>query len=201
MRDGMAVSFWELVAIRSEAITPDAAGRSLRHCHDALEGYGGELPALGVIDETLRLLDHPRVAASLDDEDRHLLNQVAARWNGAREFLDRARLRPLHGDAHLHNLWCTENGPIWGDWEDVFAGPLEWDLACLVSPSIVLGDGSEAAAMVRAYGGEVDADLLNRMIEVRTLQSVVWASLLSNDAARNQRLRARLAWLRSRSHG
>jgi len=195
--DGMAVSFWELVAIRHEPIAPEEAGRSLRRCHDALDDYRGELPALGVIDETLRLVDHPRVAASLDDEDRHLLDRVAARWNVTREFRDGVQLRPLHGDAHLLNLWSTRAGPIWGDWEDVFAGPIEWDLACLVSASIVLGDGSTATAMLRAYGGDVDRDLLHRMIETRTLQSVVWASLLANDAARNQRLRARLSWLRS----
>jgi len=116
MHDGIAVSFWELVAIRPELISQEAAGQSLRRCHEALEGYEGELPALGVIDETLRLLDYPRVAASLGNEDRLLLDRVAARWIGAREFLDGVRLRPVHGDAHLQNLWCTEAGPIWGDW-------------------------------------------------------------------------------------
>jgi len=196
--DGIAVSFWSLVAIRPEPADLEAASRSLRRCHEALDGYAGELPALGVIDETLRLLDHPRVAASLSDEDRHLLDRFAARWNGAREFLDGVRMRPLHGDAHLQNLCCTEAGPIWGDWGDVFAGPIEWDLACLISASIVLGGGSEAAAFLPAYGGDLDADLLGLMAEARTLQAVVWASLLSSDAVRNPRLRAKLAWLQSR---
>ena len=34
-------------------------------------------------------------------------------------------LRPVHGDTHLRNVINTARGPLWGDWEDAFRGPLE----------------------------------------------------------------------------
>ena len=35
---------------------------------------------------------------------------------------------PIHGDAHLGNVFITQDGACWNDLEDVCMGPREWDL-------------------------------------------------------------------------
>ncbi|WP_169788865.1 aminoglycoside phosphotransferase family protein [Vulgatibacter incomptus] len=195
--EGLTMTFWELVEIRPDPIDPRLAARTLRQCHEVLDGYRGALPTWAAIDEASRLLDHPLVVSALGAEEREVLQSAAERV-GTVMRSGGVTLRPLHGDAHGQNLWNTSVGPIWGDWEDAFAGPAEWDLACLVSASAVLGDGSEAAEVLRCYGGSVDEAMLDHMIEARTLQAIVWAALLLPDAERNPKLLARLEWLRTR---
>lgn len=60
----------------------------------------------------------------------------------------------------------TPDGPLWSDFEDVCAGPVEWDLA-----SLTLSDEA-----VDAYPGDVDRTRLEECRDLRRLQ--VLASLL-----------------------
>jgi thiamine kinase-like enzyme len=116
-----------------------------------------------------------------------------AEWTGT--------VRPLHGDAHLGNVLNAPEGPLWGDWEDVFAGPLAWDLACLVTETRIYGTEAERVAeALRGYGGGVDDDELELFVEARALQAVAWSILITRRyPERRPRREARLRWFRERS--
>jgi aminoglycoside/choline kinase family phosphotransferase len=79
--------------------------------------------------------------------------------------------RPLHGDAHTGNLLQSGDGPRWIDFEDVCAGPVEWDLA-----SRTLTD-----AFVDAYPGDVNPARLEDCRDLRSLQ--ILAAILTDDIA------------------
>ena len=68
--------------------------------------------------------------------------------------------QPIHGDAHMRNVFITDDGPLWADLENVCRGPVEYDLACLEWRKRVHGwDGGEGA--LAAYGPH-DAQLVER---------------------------------------
>ncbi len=195
---GLVLSYWELAERTSVDVSPEDAGRTLRRCHDALADARLDFPHFAPIEESRRLLAHPRVIAAYDEPRRALLVAAVDRVDAQLERLP-LRLRPVHGDAHPGNVWATAAGPIWGDWEDTFIGPVEWDLASLVGASRLLGDGSYAAAALGAYGGSIDHALLELMLEARSVQSLVWAAILSDDPLAIDRVRVRLVWLVRRS--
>jgi thiamine kinase-like enzyme len=66
-------------------------------------------------------------------------------------------LRPIHGDAHLGNVLWAPQGPLWTDFENLCAGPVEYDLACVSWR----GRPQDAAAL-DAYGPQ-DVELRGRM--------------------------------------
>jgi len=195
--DGFAISFWERLEALAEPVGPDAAGALLRRCHDALAGCEARLPALGIIEETLQLTGHPLVTARLDEEERALLRRGADRL---RSTLEGAALplRPLHGDAHPGNMLATASGPLLIDWEDCFAGPAEWDLACLVGGMLLTGDEASARQALAGYGAPHDRERLELMLAVRNLQGVVWGALRLDAPRANPRWRARLHLLSER---
>ena len=81
-----------------------------------------------------------------------------------------------------------------------FEGPREWDLACLVTRSRVLGEGvGRAEEALAAYDGAVEDEVLDQLVEARALQVAVWIALGSLSlSAEDSRLEERLAWLRVR---
>ena len=93
---------------------------------------------------------------------------------GLRSAAEGARPRPaLHGDAHAGNMLMPRGGePLWSDFEDACAGPVEWDLACLRFRSSAFGD-----AALEAYGTAVDERQLELCLEARALQSTAWTCL------------------------
>jgi len=105
-----------------------AAG-SLKHVHSAFADYPGDLPAFDRKIEScyLLLLTEPPALAvedclfllSIHDEIVGALNDPA---------LERV---PIHGDAGFHNLFLTEDGPLWSDFEAACLGPRAWDFAAL----------------------------------------------------------------------
>jgi len=102
-----------------------------------------------------------------------------------------APVQPLHGDASLGNALP---GPLWNDWEDACIGPVEWDLACLVTSARVTGERRAVAeAALAAYG----AALPELFVRARGLQVVAWSGFAAAAGDARARLRARLAWLRS----
>jgi thiamine kinase-like enzyme len=78
-------------------------------------------------------------------------------------------LRPLHGDAHAHNLIPTADGLLWNDFEDTCKGPIAWDL------SGVIGDEGEVAA---AYPNAPDSMTLEPYRQARRLHATVWVYAL-----------------------
>lgn len=176
---GLWLSFWPLLSVEGTEPSLVAAGASLRRCHEALEGYTDELPRLGILEETRRLLFHPRVLAVVGGTEAEEMSRKAERIVAALE--ERApALRPIHGDAHPGNFVSTRQGALWIDWEDTFLGPIEWDLACLVTRFRIAGDEEGEAEALRGYGAPHDEELLSWMIEARRLQREVWRALLSS---------------------
>ena len=185
-QDGRLVTLWELAPGGPE---PDgvAIGTALRACHVALRGYRRALPPLGsLLDEAIAVLER----GVLEPADAELVRDGLA---AVSEEIDafHAPVQPLHGDASLGNALP---GPLWNDWEDACIGPVEWDLACLVTSARVTGERRAVAeAALAAYG----AVLPELFVRARGLQVVAWSGFAAAAGDTRARLRARLAWLRS----
>ena len=155
---GLDVSLWEWLEPRPGSISPGEYGALLKALHDALDGYLDELPVLvGPLTD---------IAAAMRLSDHHVLHHAAAELVPLALTWPR---RPLHGDAHVGNVLNTSAGPKWVDFEDVCAGPVEWDLA---SRTIT-------AEILDAYPGELDRERLEECRDLRSLQ--ILAALLADD--------------------
>jgi hypothetical protein len=198
-RGGFVMTFWEHVSVLGEPVDPILAGRTLRACHQALDGFAGDLPVLGALEEAARILSLLGEDGTLGPADSEMLRRTCQRSFRRIDGLG-LPMKPLHGDANLSNALHTPSGPLWTDWEDAFEGPREWDLACLVARSRVLGEGADRAeAALAAYDGAVDDEALDCLVEARALQVVAWLALGSLSlSAVESRLEQRVAWLRAR---
>lgn len=177
-RDGMVITFWELVPDGPEPGGPQL-GAALRECHEALHDYRGALPPLrALLDEAAEV-----ARMALDGDDRALVVDGLARVTEALPDGGQA----VHGDAGLLNVLP---GPVWNDWEDACVAAVDWDLASLVTTRRVLDyDRERAEAALAAAGGEPDP----LYIEARALQTAAWSAL-----AGSANLGRRLEWLRAR---
>jgi hypothetical protein len=151
--DGFLVSFWEVVDHDPARFDAVAGGTSLRELHDALVSLPDELPPFHRLDETAALLGLLRPSELISEEEVEGLREVLALL--AAEPLP--PLRPIHGDAHLGNVLWSPDGPRWTDFENLCAGPVEYDLACISWR----GRAQDAGAL-EAYGLH-DARLRERM--------------------------------------
>jgi Phosphotransferase enzyme family len=68
---------------------------------------------------------------------------------------------PIHGDAHLGNVFMTRDGARWNDLEDVCMGPHEWDIAWLPEANLSAFE-------------PVNRDLLAACHYLRSLCASVW---------------------------
>ncbi len=197
--DGYALSFWEFVEKR-EDLSPDPRemGRALRACHAALEGFEGELPELGILEETLGMMGLLRERALFGEGHLELLEK------GLREGfrnLGVGQRQALHGDAHPGNALMTRQGVLWTDWEDAFVGPVEWDLASLLwNAKHLEADGSFEAEVFRGYregGGCWEEERLEEAYAARAAVMTAWYPLLypKLEGERGRKLEARLLWL------
>ena len=198
-RDGLVLSFWEFVGTAGALFDAHAAGQALRRCHTSLEDYIGELATWGVLDEVEAIL---RASSTADElgSDADVLWRIHERVRRDVAGLG-LPLQPVHGDAHLFNVFSSPRGPLWADWEDAFRGPIEWDLACLVASSRVFGtDAERVAAALAGYGAEIDESVLELLVEARVVQAAAWSVIVSREhPQRRDRLEARLRWLRART--
>lgn len=191
---GHYFTFWEHLEIRREAVSPTQLGSALRQLHSSLEHYTEALPVFGALDEAWAILARPEVGERLTTDD---LEVIARKSDHVRTSLSgfKMRYRPLHGDSHHGNLWPTNDGLIWGDFEDVHLGPVEWDLACMTASSTVFGRGTAAAESLGAYAESYDPSLLKLLVEARTLQAIAWAAITLPNPNSNERFRKRMEWL------
>ena len=200
---GFVITLWHEAQLLPGPPDAVASGVALAACHRALRAcpapVRAQLVAWQPFDEIAALLAHAHVQAALSAADRALLGRQAQRLEEQLRASG-AAMQPVHGDAHLNNALSTARGMRWHDWEDAFLGPVEWDLACLVSGARVLGSNvawSEAA--LAAYPDSHDAALLELCVHARTVFAAAWMSLLAGeDPVAQARLAGRLAWLRSR---
>lgn len=173
--DGFVLTFWRLVDPGGERPSPVRTARELRDLHGRLDRFPDPLPPLrSVLDEAQALIERSGLSALQEPLD------------GARRSIESLALpaRPLHGDAHAGNLLITGSGLLWTDFEDCCAGPVEWDLACLVL------DSTDPPGALSAYGHEGDPAALEPFVEARALQIAAWTSLM---AEHHPQLRPRLA--------
>jgi hypothetical protein len=155
---GLEVSLWRWLEPDREAVSPEVFGGMLKGLHDALSDYEAELPVLvGPLTD---------IAAALRASEDVVLHEAAERLVPLALTWPR---RPLHGDAHTGNILNTTEGPLWMDFEDVCAGPVEWDLASrTLTPDYV-----------DAYPGAVDSERLEQCRDLRNVQ--ILAGILTDD--------------------
>ena len=194
---GRTLGFWTLAAASSRRPTLDQAARSLRVCHDALIHYRHRGERRDPFAELVEVL--PRIPeVHFHAGERRLLLHAAEKLLPALDALD-SPAQVLHGDAHVGNALLSGGRCVWTDWEETFAGPREWDLACLVAPSMTAGAGGSLLGRVcSAYGGRVDRRALGVLLAVRVLHHEVWSTYVNScsDASRSRRI-ARQRWLAS----
>ena len=177
--DGEALTFWTYVDEGDRPMDAAEAGRRLRDCHEALEGFAGDLPRMGALEELDAILEGLAATQAIAADD-------AVRLRAAGEAV-RARieqlalpLQPIHGDAHLHNVINGPDGPLWNDWEDTFLGPRAWDLGCLHAMARVFHrDPAPVAAAQEGYGDPLDADVLEAFVQARRFQGTVWSVVMA----------------------
>jgi hypothetical protein len=159
-RDGMWMTMWEFVPHDAQAPPPDPRelGRSLRALHEALAGFPGDLPPLsGIRDWLARLVTDP--------EHRRRLEASTV-------FESPLPAQALHGDVSIGNLLRTGDGLLWNDFEDVCAGPVEWDVAGLVASARARGHGPQFTDELLAAYGEVAP--LEPFLEAHDLYADIW---------------------------
>jgi len=195
---GYPINFWRFVTRIDEEPEPEAVGQTLLHCHQVLSSFAEPLPQLAIITETIHLLEtldrrdlFPK--ATLQMLDSHLTDSV--------NILAVLPHQPLHGDAHFGNLMNTTDGLLWTDWEDTFAGPVEWDLASIIWNARILDEDHDTADRIleayQAKGPRIDRKALWQSMIARAAVMSAWYPILYPDPSpeRREKLRFRLDWL------
>lgn len=162
---GFVVTLWRrLDHDPKREITATEAADALRHLHERLARYAGELPSFrsGLCLAQGALFDDRRMQ-SLPPNDRTMLRAAFDRLLAdleAQAFAEQG----LHGEPHAGNRLVTASGPRWIDLEAVCVGPLEWDLAFM--PEEALGRFPAA-----------DSDLLLLLRTLNSARVATWCWL------------------------
>ena len=170
-------------------------GSRLRQCHEILRSFHEPLPVMGILTETLKILEERELFPA--STQRMLHERLSISLQALRQF----PMQPLHGDAHVGNAMNTTRGLLWTDWEDAFSGPVEWDLASVIWNARVLEeDHATANAVLNAYrdaGGSIDEEAMRHAMVARAVVMTAWYPILYPDLTevRRERLRRRLEWL------
>ena len=161
--DGLRMTFVEWVGdVQKGRPLADAArvGRTLRTLHDELRAFDGELGTLSDLrDDIVRL---HRLLEPGDRVDADRLASLLARLDGAWGVLLGLALpvQALHGDASLGNVLHTPDRLIWNDFEDVFRGPVHWDVAGYVMSLGTRGaDQAFVSQVLEHYGWDDEREL------------------------------------------
>ncbi len=194
---GYPLNFWQYVTAVSTAPDPAQIGQTLHQCHATLRDLPESLPTLAILTESLSILSARTLFPSpiRDLLERHLKTSI--------EQMHRAPHQPLHGDAHEGNLMVTADGLLWTDWEDAFAGPVEWDLASVIWNRLILDeDPTTAHTLLDGYcqaGGHLDDTLLKQCLIARAAVMTTWYPILypHPDAERQSKLQRRIDWLQN----
>jgi hypothetical protein len=116
IEDDMAVTLWPYVAHEKADYDDDdklcVAAHALRRRHNTLADYPGALPSYaGRVEECAALLRCQAALPSLAANDRAFLMWPYERLRDSLAVLP-ARLLPIHGAAHLGNVFFTASGPL-----------------------------------------------------------------------------------------
>jgi hypothetical protein len=189
VEEGFVVTLWPNVT-HDEADYDDheavaCAARALRQVHDVLADYPGELPSYGErIQQCAALLRRPNELTHLDAEDRVFLLQTHEQATGALASFD-IPSSPIHGDAHMGNVFFTPKGPLWTDFETACLGPRAWDVA--------------GVPHLPAFE-PIDPGFHAAMSDLRSVCVVVWCSALAADSAKRAAAEYQLAKLKNKRY-
>ena len=192
---GYPLNFWQFVTRIEAEPDPCEIGRTLRQCHKIMRSFPEPLPKLAIITESLAILD-----------ERVLFPQATQQilrdhLSASLDHLGGLPHQPLHGDAHMGNLMNTTRGLLWTDWEDTFAGPIEWDVASIIWNAQLLDeDHATVNAILDAYreaDGRISDQALQQCLIARAAVMTAWYPILypNPNAERQEKLRRRLEWL------
>lgn len=141
-RGGFSMTFWQFVdEDRDEEPDYVANAELVPDLHAALRAYPGRLPFLSsaepqITTESLALLEeHPDLIGP-DDLDRarrewRILEPVVRSRATFEKAFPGIDLQPVHGDAPAANIFSGVDAKLYGDFELVTSGPVEWDMAAL----------------------------------------------------------------------
>ncbi len=195
---GYPLNFWKFVTRIEDEPAPDEIGTKLRQCHEVLKMFPEPLPKMAIVTESLGLLDTLAQKALLPLGTLELLKE---RLESSLAVLERFPQRAVHGDAHMGNLMNTTEGLLWTDWEDAFAGPVEWDVASVIwNAQLLEGDQETVDAILSGYretGGQIDPVAMQQSLIARAAVISAWYPILypNPSAERQEKLRARIEWL------
>jgi hypothetical protein len=149
-QDGLWMTFTEWLDVADDPERrgdPVELGRCLKRLHDELIGFPGELGGLTDVREDIGRLH--RLLRPTPEVSAQTIQSLAERLAALDDVVFRTSLpvQALHGDASISNLPRTPRGLIWNDFEDTFRGPVQWDLASLVSD--LRGRGADAQIVRR----------------------------------------------------
>lgn len=201
---GYPLNFWQFVTALDATPDPSEIGRTLFRCHAVLRTFEQELPPLAILHESVDLLATLERRALLPAASLALLRR---HLEASLKILADLPHQPLHGDAHYGNLMQTPQGLLWADWEDAFAGPVEWDVASIIwNARLLEADHATADAIVHAYrvaGGHVDERALEQCLIARAAVVCAWYPVLysADNRGRQKKLQARLEWLAAQPMG
>ena len=186
VEDGFVLTLWEfvehVVANKHNGEHVACAAEALRRVHQALTGFRGELPDFWRnIDGCRHLLENEVKLAALPAADRAFLLAIFNHLRASATGLS-ANMTPIHGDAHLGNVFITPEGARWSDFEDVCLGPREWDISWLPETDL-------------AKFGSLDRDLLSTLGYMHRLCISVW-SFQSDIPEKREAAERELAFLR-----
>jgi thiamine kinase-like enzyme len=187
------MNFWEFVTQTTGEWNPQATGRTLKSCHELLRTFATPLPKLGIMTETLTILETRELFPATTQ--RMLHDRLSSSMHALKDF----PAQPLHGDAHMGNLINTSRGLLLTDWEDAFFGPVEWDVASLIwNAKILDGDDDTVSAILGAYG-QVNSEALQQSMVARAAVITAWYPILypKPNEERQAKLRHRIEWLES----
>lgn len=195
---GYPLNFWKFVTRIEDQPEPSEIGRRLRQCHDVLSTFAEPLPKMAIVTESLGLLDTLAQKELLPPGTLQLLRE---RMESSLAVLEGFPQQALHGDAHMGNLMNTTEGLLWTDWEDAFAGPVEWDVASVIwNAQLLEGDQETVDAILKGYrdaGGELDPVAMEQSLIARAAVISAWYPILypNPSVERQEKLRARIKWL------
>ena len=193
---GYPINFWEFVTRIDTEPDPREIGRTLRQCHDIMSTFDDALPKLAILTESLAILDDRALFPAATQQ------MLRDRLTTSIDVLSQFPHQALHGDAHMGNLMNTTRGLLWTDWEDTFAGPVEWDVASIIWNAQILDEDHDTVAAIldsyRAAGGQIDANALQQSLIARAAVITAWYPILypNPDAERQSKLRRRIEWLK-----
>jgi hypothetical protein len=188
---GYPMNFWEFVTRTDADPDPAEIGRTLRQCHEILCSFPEPLPVLGILIETLAILENRELFSNATQRMLH------DRLSVSLDALRHLPAQPLHGDAHMGNLMNTTRGLLWTDWEDTFSGPVEWDVASLIwNAQILEEDHATVKAILDAYG-PVNEQALHQSLIARAAVITAWYPILypNPNVERQAKLNRRIEWL------